>query len=123
MLNQCTFIGRTTADAKLRYTKESGNSVATFTIAVDRPYKDKNGKTPTDFIDIVAWRKLADICAEHVKKGMMVAVVSRQQKRSYEDKEGKNVWVTENHADNVQFLRWPKDREEKSLSEEAEAIF
>ncbi|QDX91101.1 single-stranded DNA-binding protein (plasmid) [Brevibacillus laterosporus] len=103
MLNRVILIGNLTKDPELRYTP-NGVAVATFTLAINRPYSGSNGEKETDFINIVAWRQLADLCANYLAKGKKAAVEGRLQTRSYDNKEGKKVYVTEVVADNVQFL-------------------
>jgi single-strand DNA-binding protein len=98
MLNRAILLGRLTKDPELRYT-QSGTAVATFTLAVDRRKKEDG----TDFISIVVWSKLAELCAQHLKKGQQAAVDGRIQVRNYEGKNGR-VYVTEIVAENVQFL-------------------
>ncbi|MDQ7850580.1 MAG: single-stranded DNA-binding protein, partial [Armatimonadota bacterium] len=73
MLNRVILIGRLTRDPELRYVP-SGQPVASFTLAVDRPFTNQAGERETDFIDIVAWRKLADQVSQHLSKGRLVAV-------------------------------------------------
>ncbi|TPG93540.1 single-stranded DNA-binding protein (plasmid) [Brevibacillus laterosporus] len=102
MLNRVILIGNLTKDPELRYTT-NGVAVATFTLAINRP-KRGEGDQETDFINIVAWRQLADLCANYLSKGKKAAVEGRLQTRSYDNKEGKKVYVTEVVADNVQFL-------------------
>ncbi|HPF43601.1 MAG TPA: single-stranded DNA-binding protein [Syntrophomonadaceae bacterium] len=102
MLNRVILIGRLTRDPELRYL-QNGTAVATFTLAVNRKYN----KEETDFIDIVAWRQLAEHCANYLSKGRLVAVEGRLQIRSYEDKEGQKRKVTEIVADDVRFLEKP----------------
>ncbi|WP_232698024.1 single-stranded DNA-binding protein [Brevibacillus daliensis] len=103
MLNRVILIGNLTKDPELRYTP-NGVAVTTFTLAINRPYSGANGDKETDFINIVAWRQLADLCANYLRKGRKAAVEGRLQTRSYDNKEGKKVYVTEVVADNVQFL-------------------
>lgn len=103
MLNRIILIGRLTADPELRYTP-SGTAVASFTLAVDRPRANQNGEREADFINIVVWNKLGELCAQYLKKGRLAAVEGRLQIRSYENKEGQRVRVTEVIADNVRFL-------------------
>lgn len=107
MLNRTILIGRLTADPSLRYTP-SGVAVATFTLAVDRNFKNSNGERDTDFIPCVVYRQQAESCAEYLSKGKMASVDGRIQVRSYEGQDGQRRWVTEVIADNVQFLS-PKD--------------
>ncbi|WP_067924026.1 single-stranded DNA-binding protein [Alicyclobacillus shizuokensis] len=109
MLNRVVLIGRLTADPELRYTN-SGTAVASFTLAVDRPRTNQNGETETDFIPIVVWSKMAENCAQYLRKGRLAAVDGRIQVRSYENREGQRVRVTEVIAENVRFL----DRAETS---------
>ncbi|MGG0792608.1 single-stranded DNA-binding protein [Brevibacillus laterosporus] len=103
MLNRVILIGNLTRDPELRYTP-NGVAVVTFTLAINRSYSGSNGEKETDFINIVAWRQLADLCANYLGKGKKAAVEGRLQSRSYDNKEGKKVYVTEVVADNVQFL-------------------
>lgn len=104
-MNRIVLIGRLVADPNLRFTP-NGVPVAGFTLAVDRPFRNQQGERDTDFIDIVAWRKLAELCSNHLSKGRMVAVEGRLQIRSYEDKDGVKRKAAEVIADNVQFLDW-----------------
>mgnify|MGYP001473177995 CR=1 FL=1 len=103
MLNRIILIGRLTRDPELRYTA-SGIAVTTFTLAVDRPYTNNQGERETDFINIVTWRTLAETCANYLKKGRLTAVEGRLQVRSYDNHEGRKVYVSEVVADNVRFL-------------------
>ena len=103
MFNKIVLIGRLTADPELRYTP-SGAAVAKFTLAVDRNRKNQQGEKETDFIDIVTWQKLAETCANYLKKGRMVVVDGRLQIRSYEDNQGIRRKAAEVVADNVRFL-------------------
>ncbi|MGG0757299.1 single-stranded DNA-binding protein [Brevibacillus laterosporus] len=103
MLNRVILIGRLTKDPDMKYTP-NGVAVTTFTIAVDRRFSGQGGEKETDFIGIVAWRQLADLCTNYLRKGKQCAVEGRLQTRSYDNKEGKKVFVTEVIAENVQFL-------------------
>ena len=103
MLNRIVLIGRLTRDPELRFT-QSGIAVATFTLAVDRNFKNASGERETDFIDIVAWRQQAENCAKCLSKGKLAAVDGSLEIRPYTDKEGnkrKDVCV---RADSVRFL-------------------
>lgn len=108
MLNRIILIGRLTRDPELRYTP-SGVPVASFTVAVDRPFTNQQGERETDFIDVVVWRKLADLCGQYLAKGRLVALEGRLQVRSYETQEGQRRRVAEVVADNVKFLDKGKD--------------
>lgn len=103
MLNRVILIGRLTRDPELRYTP-SGVAVTQFTLAVDRPFTTQSGEREADFINIVTWQKLAETCANYLRKGRLTAVEGRLQVRHYDNNEGKRVYVTEVVADNVRFL-------------------
>lgn len=101
-MNRVILIGNLTKDPELRYTP-NGVAVCTFTLALNRP--KRNGEDQgADFINIVVWQKLADLCATYLRKGRQTAVEGRLQTRNYDNKEGKKVYVTEVVAENVQFL-------------------
>src|SRR3984893_18064408 len=109
MLNRVILIGRVTRDPELRYTP-AGVAVTQFTLAVDRPFSNSQTRErEADFINIVTWRQLAETCANYLRKGRLTAVEGRLQVRSYDDKEGRKVYVTEVVADNVQFLESSKE--------------
>ncbi len=109
MLNKAILIGRLTRDPELRSTSND-ISVTSFTVAVDRNFTNQQGEKETDFIPVVAWRKLAETCAKYLAKGRLVAVSGRMQVRSYEGKEGKR-YITEVVADEVQFLERAESKE------------
>lgn len=111
MLNRVILIGRLTKDPDLRYTP-NGVAVSTFTLAVNRNFKSQDGKQEADFINIVAWKKTAETCANYLKKGRLIAVEGRIQTRNYDNNEGKKVYVTEVVADNVKFLEHEKKTDE-----------
>jgi single-strand DNA-binding protein len=119
MLNKVILIGRLTADPNLRYT-QSGNAVANFTLAVDRPYTSQGGEKEVDFIDIVTWRKLAEIVANNLEKGRLVAVEGRLQIRSYDDQNGVRRKAAEIVADQVKFLDYRRQDEPQSETTESE---
>ncbi|MFB0847300.1 single-stranded DNA-binding protein [Paenibacillus oleatilyticus] len=102
MLNRVILIGRLTRDPELRYTP-AGVAVAQFTLAVDRQFK-REGEENADFIPIVTWRQLAENCANYLRKGRLAAVEGRIQVRTYDNNDGKRVYVTEVIADSVRFL-------------------
>ena len=102
MLNKWEGMGRLTKDPELRRTP-SGTAVATFSIAVDRDFKGKDGERETDFIDIVAWRQTAEFVSKHFTKGRMAVVEGRLQIRDYTNKDGQKRRVAEIVADNIYF--------------------
>lgn len=104
-------IGRATKDAEVS-TTNNGKSVAKFTLAVDRRFKNADGEKVADFINIVAWSKLAEICGKYVKKGKQVAVIGEVQGRSYEVN-GDKKFITEIIADEIELLGGTAGKEEK----------
>ncbi|ELJ9288502.1 single-stranded DNA-binding protein [Staphylococcus pseudintermedius] len=107
MLNRVVLVGRLTKDPELR-TTQSGVEVATFTLAVNRNFKNKNGEQQADFINCVVFRKQAENVNNFLRKGSLAGVDGRLQSRSYENQEGQRVFVTEVVCDSVQFLE-PKN--------------
>lgn len=96
-------MGRLTRDPELRRTG-SGIAVASFTVAVDRDFADKNsGEKETDFIDCVAWRQVGEFVSKYFTKGRMAVVSGRLQIRSWTDKDGNKRRTAEVVADNVYF--------------------
>ncbi|MCK4496416.1 MAG: single-stranded DNA-binding protein, partial [Candidatus Aminicenantes bacterium] len=86
-MNRIILIGNLTRDPELRYTPE-GTSVASFTVAVNRSFVNREGEREADFIPVVVWQKRAETCTEYLMKGSQVAVDGRLQVRNYEDKDG-----------------------------------
>lgn len=115
-MNKVLLIGRLTANPELRYTT-SNNAVTTFSIAVDRNFKNEDGNKEADFINIVAWNKKAELINQYLKKGDKVGIIGRLQVRSYQNEKGQNRYVTEVVADEVEFLN-SKKSEEKLVSAE-----
>jgi single-strand DNA-binding protein len=114
-INSVTLVGRLTKDVELRYTG-SGLAVASFTMAVDRNFKNAQGERETDFINCVAWRKTAEILANYAHKGAMVGITGRVQTRSYQNNEGNTVYVTEVVSENVQLIETDKSKQENTSS-------
>lgn len=113
MINNVVLVGRMTRDAELRYTP-SNQAVATFTLAVNRNFKNQNGEREADFINCVIWRQQAENLASWAKKGTLVGVTGRIQTRNYENQQGQRVYVTEVVADNFQILESRATREGQS---------
>lgn len=105
MINRVVLVGRLTRDVEVRKT-QSGLSVASFTVACDRRFSKDAGQNQqqADFISCVAWRQTADFLGSYARKGAMVGVEGRIQTRSYDDRDGKKVYVTEVVCDSVQLL-------------------
>ena len=103
MLNHIVVMGRLTRDPELRHT-QAGTAVASFTVAVDRDFKDKEtGERKTDFIDCVAWRSTGEFVAKYFAKGRMAVVEGRLQLRDWTDKEGNKRRSAEILASSVYF--------------------
>jgi len=105
-MNSVILIGRLTKDPDLKYPPGIGKAVATFTVAVNRTFKNKEGNYEADFIPVQVWGKAAENCANYLQKGRQVGVSGRLQIRKYEDKDGNSRWATEVVADRVEFLEY-----------------
>lgn len=103
MLNNISLVGRLTKDVELRYTP-SNVAVATFTLAVNRTFKNENGDREADFINCVMWRQQAENLANWAKKGALIGITGRIQTRSYDNQQGQRVYVTEVVAEQFQLL-------------------
>ena len=112
MINRAILVGRLTKDPEYRQTP-NGIDVANFTLAVNRNFKSKNGEQQADFINVVVFRNQAQNVSKYLSKGSLAGVDGRMQSRSYENKEGQRVFVTEVVADNVQFLE-PKNNNQQN---------
>ena len=107
MLNSVVLVGRLTKDAELRYTPNN-QAVATFSLAVNRPFKNQNGDREADFINCVIWRQQAENLVNWAKKGALIGITGRIQTRNYENQQGQRVYITEVVADNFQLLEFNK---------------
>ncbi|CQD26220.1 single-stranded DNA-binding protein [Staphylococcus capitis] len=103
MINRFIGVGRLTKDPEFR-TTPNGVSVTTFTIAVNRTFTNAQGEREADFINCVTFRKQADNVNKFLTKGSLAGVEGRIQTRSYENNEGRRIFVTEVVCDSVQFL-------------------
>ncbi len=117
MLNTVVLMGRITAAPELKKT-QSGISVVSFSVAVDRNYRSGSDRQ-TDFINIVAWRQTADFICNYFKKGQMIAIEGSIQTRSYEDKNGNKRTAFEVVASNVSFCGDKRDGGNTEASEPA----
>ncbi|WP_074389222.1 single-stranded DNA-binding protein [Streptococcus suis] len=103
MINNVVLVGRMTKDAGLRYTP-SNVAVATFTLAVNRPFKNEAGEREADFIQCVIWRQSAENLANWAKKGSLIGITGNIQTRYYDNQQGQRVYVTEVIANHFQLL-------------------
>ena len=109
MLNRIIIMGRLVRDPELR-TTQSGVSVTSFTLAVDRDFKNRDsGEKSTDFIDVVAWRQTAEFICKYFGKGRMAVAEGRLQIRDWKDRDGNNRRSAEVVADNVYFADSKRD--------------
>lgn len=104
MINRVVLAGRPTRDLKLIKGDETGTFVCSFTLAVDRNFKNRNGEREADFIRCTAWKKTAQVMSQYVKKGSLIGVDGRIQTRSYYNKDDQRVYVTEVVVENFSFL-------------------
>ena len=107
-MNQVILIGRLTKDPEVKAT-QNGKEVCSFTLAVDRKFKDANGERGADFISCVAWEQRAKLLGQYFQKGSRIGIVGNIQTRSYDDKDGKKVYVTEVIVDQIEFVDSKKD--------------
>ena len=111
MLNSTCLVGRLTKDPELRYTPNN-QAVATFSLAVNRNFKNQNGDCEADFINCVIWRQQAENLANWAKKGALIGITGRIQTRNYENQQGQRVYVTEVVADSFQLLEFNKQNDQ-----------
>ena len=109
-MNIVNLVGRLTKDIELKNT-QNGNSVASFTLAVNRNYKNSQGETDADFIRCIAWRRTAEVLAQYAGKGSQIGVTGRIETRSYDNNQGERVFVTEVIVDQMYLLGSKSDRQ------------
>lgn len=121
-MNHVSLLGRLTKDPEVKKT-QSGTSVCSFTIAVDRKFKDANGAKQTDFIPCVGWRQVADLIGQYFHKGSRIGITGSIQTRSYDGQNGK-VFVVEVLAEQIDFLDKRSETQEQNQipAPQAEAI-
>lgn len=111
MLNRVILMGRLVADPELK-TTQSGISVTSFRIAVDRSYVKAGEERQADFINVVCWRNTAEFVCKYFPKGSLIALEGQLQTRSYQDKDGSNRYIVEVLADKVSFTGEKTERQE-----------
>lgn len=112
-MNKIILLGRLSKDVEVRYTQTNNTMVASFSIAVNRRFKQE-GQPEADFINIVAWSKLAEFCSKYFMKGQQVSIVGRLQTRTWEDENGQKRYVTEVVAEEAYFA--DSKKEENTLT-------
>ena len=118
-MNKVILIGRTTKSIELKTTPQ-GTSIVNFVIAVNRPFKNANGEKESDFLNCVAFSKLAETLSHYVNKGDLIGIEGRIQTRNYTDKDGNNRYSTEIVVENVEFLQQKKQEQKASTFEKYE---
>lgn len=103
-MNNVVIVGRLTKDPELKYIPGSGTPVATFTVAIDRDYKNKDGSTTTDFIPVEIMGKPAEFCANYITKGRLVGVEGSIRVDRYETPNGEKRTFTKVAGRNIQAL-------------------
>lgn len=107
-MNNANLVGRLTRPVDLRYT-QTGIAYGSFTLAVTRKYKNKDGEREADFINCVIWKKGAELLANYTQKGSLIGVTGPIQTRSYDNQQGQRVYVTEVLVENFDFLESRKN--------------
>lgn len=110
-MNRIVLVGRLTKDPEMKIFEETKKMVAKFILAVERPFKNSEGERETDFIPVAFWGKKAEVISKHFEKGRLISITGRLQTGSYEDKDGKKIYVAEIIADEFQFIDGKKVEE------------
>ena len=119
-MNKIIIMGRVTKQVDVRYTPSS-KVVCSFTLAVDRPFLNQEGKREADFIPVVVWGKAAELCGNSLAKGHRILVEGRLQIRSYDGKDGNRHWVTEVIANSVEFIERKSDANRTQIERKSDA--
>jgi single-strand DNA-binding protein len=107
--NHVTLVGRLAQDPEITELKQGEQLRCSFTLSVDRPYKNSAGKSEADFLRVVTWNKLAEVCGSYLSKGKLVLVEGNIETRKYE-KEGQMHYITEIAAGSIKFLESVKEK-------------
>jgi len=114
-MNKAILLGRLTKKPEIRFSQTNNIKVALFTLAINRKYVKQGEERQTDFINIVAWGKLADFAEKYLSHGLQICVCGRIQNRNWEDKNGIKRYVTEIIAEDIDFADSPKKADENIL--------
>ena len=120
-MNKVILVGRLVKDPEVK-TTQSQIAFCGFTIAVDRKFKTASGERQADFISCVAWRQQAEFLGKYFQKGSRVAVVGNLQSRTYDDANGKKVYVTEVVVDEIEFVDSKREGAPASGSEGSRSV-
>lgn len=115
MINRAVICGRLVRDPELRRTS-NGTPVTSFTVAVNRTFKNSDGEQEADFINCVAWNKTAEIVDQYCSKGNLIGAEGRLQSRKYQDQQGNNRTVVEIIVEQIQFM------ESKNVAQQSTTI-
>jgi single-strand DNA-binding protein len=123
-MNKCIVIGRCGKDPEARKTS-SGVDVCEFSLAVDESYKNREGEKvqKTEWIKVIAWKKLAEICAKYLCKGKLVLIEGKMETQQWEDKDGAKHSTTKVVAQSMQMLDGKKKEDAPDVSAEEDAPF
>jgi single-strand DNA-binding protein len=115
-MNKSILLGRLTKNPEIRYSQANNIKVANFTLAVNRKYVKPGEERQTDFINIVAYSKLAEFAEKYLKQGLQICLSGRIQTRTYEDNNGQKRYVTEIIAEEIDFAdSMKKDKPDESI--------
>lgn len=114
-MNKSILLGRLTKNPEIRYSQSTNTKVATFTLAVNRKYVKPGEERQADFINIVAYSKIADFSERHLKQGLQICICGRIQTRTWEDNNGQKRYATEVIAEEIDFADSPKKADENIL--------
>lgn len=114
-MNKVILLGRLTKDPEIRLSQKNNTKVASFTLAVNRKYAAEGEERQTDFINIVAFSKLAEFAEKYLRQGLQIALCGRLQIRSYEDTNGQKKYVTEVIAEEIDFADSIKRTDDTSI--------
>lgn len=103
-MNNVVLVGRLTKDPELRYVGENNNALTNFSLAVDRGYKNLQGESKVDFINIEIWGKQAEIFCTYMEKGKMVGIEGKIIADKYKNENGENRYITRVRANSFRFL-------------------
>lgn len=103
-MNNVVLVGRLTKDPELRYVGEKNNALTNFSLAVDRGYKNLQGESKVDFINIEIWGKQAEIFCTYMEKGKMVGIEGKIITDKYKNENGENRYITRVRANSFRFL-------------------
>lgn len=115
-MNKIILLGRLTKDVEVRYTQTTNTAVAAFSLAVNRKFTKEGEEQKADFINIVAWNKLAENASKYLKKGSQVLITGRLQIRNYDDEQGQKHYITEVVAEEFDFVEPKKTADINTLT-------